>query len=239
MPLENCGHFRRSKSEHSHDWSVITLEDWALIRRLVADGVPKSRIATQLGIARTTVYSAAESIEPPRYERSPSQTAFSPYELTVGSLLWEYPRMPATLIAERVGWRGSSSWFRQNVSRLRPEYFPNDPADRLCHLPGAQIQGGRWFPPVKVPLSATESASPPVLVMVASYSRFICAMMLSSRRTYDLVAGTWMLLEGSFGAVPRQLLWDNEAGIGRRGKLVAEVASLVGTLATRLTQARP
>ena len=121
MPLENCGHFRRSKSEHSHDWSVITLEDWALIRRLVADGVPKSRIATQLGIARTTVYSAAESIEPPPYERSPSQTAFSPYELTVGSLLWEYPRMPATLIAERVGWRGSSSWFRQNVSRLRPE----------------------------------------------------------------------------------------------------------------------
>ena len=178
------------------------MEDRALIRRLVADAVPKSRIATQLGIARTTVYSAAESIEPPRYERSPSQTAFSPYELSVGPLLWEYPGMAATVIAERVGWRGSSSWFGQNVSRLRPEYVPKDPADRLCHPPGAQIQCGPWFPPVKVPFSATESVSPPVLVMVTCYSRFLCAVMLPSRRTCDLVAGTWMLLEGSFGAAP-------------------------------------
>ena len=78
------------------------MEDWALIRRLVADGVPKSRIATQLGIARTTVYSAAESIEPPRYERSTSQTTFSPYELPVRSLLRESPRMPATVTAEEL-----------------------------------------------------------------------------------------------------------------------------------------
>ena len=77
------------------------MEDWALIRRLVADGVPKSRIATQLGISRATVFSAVESVEPPRYERSPIQTAFSPYELNVRSLLSEHPRMPAAVIAEQ------------------------------------------------------------------------------------------------------------------------------------------
>ena len=218
---------------------MITLEDWALIRRLVADGVPKSRVAAELGISRTTVYAAVDSTEPPRYERSPRQTNFTPYELRVRSLLAEFPRMPATVIAERVGWQGSSSWFRENVARLRPEFAPKDPADRLCHPPGEQIQCDLWFPPVRVPLSATETASPPVLVMVASYSRYICAIMLPSRRTCDLVLGMWMLLEGGFGAVPRQLLWDNEAGIGRHGKLVTEVAGLVGTLATRLTQARP
>ena len=30
-------------------WRVITLEDWALIRRLAAEGVPKARIAQRSG----------------------------------------------------------------------------------------------------------------------------------------------------------------------------------------------
>jgi IS30 family transposase len=40
---------------------VITLEDWALIRRLAAEGVPKAQIARRLGIARGTVISAVKS----------------------------------------------------------------------------------------------------------------------------------------------------------------------------------
>jgi len=40
---------------------VITLEDWALIRRLAAEGVPKSRIAERLGTSRTTVIKAVNS----------------------------------------------------------------------------------------------------------------------------------------------------------------------------------
>ena len=55
--------------------------------------------------------------------------------------------------------------------------------------------------------------------MVATYSRFIAAMMLPSRVTGELLAGMWQLIATSFGMVPRTLLWDNEAGIGRRGKL--------------------
>jgi hypothetical protein len=35
--------------------------------------------------------------------------------------------MPATVIAERVGWTGSITWFRDNVRRLRPEHRPVDP----------------------------------------------------------------------------------------------------------------
>jgi hypothetical protein len=42
---------------------VITLEDWALIRRLAAEGVPKARIADRLGISRTTVIKAVSSLE--------------------------------------------------------------------------------------------------------------------------------------------------------------------------------
>ncbi|WP_366125333.1 helix-turn-helix domain-containing protein [uncultured Microbacterium sp.] len=54
---------------------MITLEDWALIRRLASDGVPKAQIAARLGILRTTVIKAVNSEGPPRYERSPRPTS--------------------------------------------------------------------------------------------------------------------------------------------------------------------
>jgi hypothetical protein len=61
----------------------------------------------RLGISRTTVVKAVASDLPPRYERKPAPTSFSPFEARVRALLAEYPEMPATVIAERVGWEGA------------------------------------------------------------------------------------------------------------------------------------
>ncbi len=84
------------------------MEEWALIRRLAAEGVPKEQIAGRLGISRTTVVKAvASSSSPPRYERSPVVTSFTPFEPRVRALLADHPEMPATVLAERVGWEGS------------------------------------------------------------------------------------------------------------------------------------
>lgn len=55
----------------------------------------------------------------------------------------------------------------------------------------------------------------------------------------DLVAGMWRLLSGSFTAIPHELWWDNEAGIGRRGRLTDPVTALMGTLGSRLVQLKP
>jgi hypothetical protein len=77
-----------------------------------------------------------------------------------------------------------------------------------------------------------------VLVMVAAYSRFIAAMMIPSRVTGDLLAGMWQLIADGIGGVPRTLLWDNESGIGQRGRLAQGVAGFCGVLGTRLIQAR-
>lgn len=60
--------------------------------------------------------------------------------------------MPATVLAERVGWTGSIRWFRDNVKRLRPEHRLVDPADRLVWEPGDAGQCDLWFPPRKIPL---------------------------------------------------------------------------------------
>jgi len=72
----------------------------------------------------------------------------------VRQLLARFPSMPATVIAERVGWPGSASWFRKKVAGLRVEYVPKDPADRITYRPGDQAQCDLWSPPARVPLGA-------------------------------------------------------------------------------------
>lgn len=150
---------------------MISLEDWALIRRLVSDGVPQRQVARELGIARDTVAAAVRSDRPPKYERAPQPTSFSPFEARVRAVLAEHPGMPATVIAERVEWPGSITWFRDNVRRLRPEHRPVDPADRLSWAAGDAAQCDLWFPPCKIPLEDGTCVMLPVLVIVAAHSR--------------------------------------------------------------------
>ena len=93
-------------------------------------------IAARLGVSRNTVAKAVASGSPPKYERASGDSAIRAMEPKVRALLKDNPRMPATVIAERVGWSGSPAWFRENVARIRPEYAPTDPADRISYEPG-------------------------------------------------------------------------------------------------------
>lgn len=219
---------------------MITVQDWAQIRYLHgSEGLSIRAIASRLGLSRDTVSRAVASSSPPKYARVSGPSAFDPFEAHVRELLGEFPSMPASVIAERVGWPGSASWFRKKVALLRVEYTPKDPADRVVYRRGDQVQCDLWFPPASVPLGAGQAGSPPVLVMVASSSRFITARMIPSRQTPDLLAGMWSLLGEQLGAVPRRLVWDNEAGIGRGGRLAFGVAAFTGMLATKIVQLRP
>ena len=214
------------------------MEDWALIRRLAADGVPKSRIAAQLGISRTTVIKAVNSDAPPRYVRTPGPTSFTEYEDHVRALLAEVPHMPATVLAERVGWTGSIRWFSDNVRRLRPEHLPVDPADRITWTAGDAAQCDLWFPPRKIPLEDGTTKLLPVLVITAAHSRFVTGRMIPTRKTEDLLLGSWELIQ-QLGRVPRRLIWDNEPGIGRGPRRAEGVAAFMGTLATKLVLLPP
>jgi transposase len=216
---------------------VITLEDWALIRRLhLSEKLPKAQIARELGISRNTVAKAIAAVDPPTYSRVPVVTSFEAFEQQVRQLLDATPSMPATVLAERVGWSGSATWFRQNVAAIRPDYAPTDPADRIVYHPGDQVQCDLWFPEPRIPLADGTNVMLPVLVMVASFSKFITALMIPSRTSADLLSGMWTLLSQQLGAVPRRLIWDNETGIGRRNRLAAGVGAFTGALATKIHQ---
>lgn len=208
-----------------------------MIRRLAADGVPKAQIARKLGVSRTTVIKAVGLDEPPRYERRSGPTSFTPFEARVRLLLTETPDMPATVLAERVGWTGSIRWFRDNVTRVRAEHRPIDPADRLVWAAGDVAQCDLWFPPRKILLEDGSRTLLPVLVVTAAHSRFTLARMIPTRKTPDLLLGSWELLR-QLGRVPRRLIWDNEPGIGR-GKLTEPAAVFAGALATKIVLLPP
>lgn len=158
-------------------------------------------------LSRNTVAKAVRADAPPRYERPrPRSSGWAQIEPAVRELLTRFPTMPATVIAERVGWSGGRSWFAENVTRIRPEYAPADPCDRLVHRPGEHVQCDLWFPGQLVPDQAGVLRSFPALVMVAAYSRFIAAVMIPSRITGDLLAGMWLLLDEQIGSY--RLLWS-------------------------------
>jgi transposase len=222
------------------------VEDWAEIRRLCrSEGLPIKEIARVLGISRNTVRSALASDAPPRYERAPKGSIVDEVEPRIRELLRVYPTMPATVIAERIGWTRSIRVLSARVAELRPVYLPPDPASRTAYAAGEIAQCDLWFPPITLPVGFGQTRKPtqlPVLTMVAAYSRWLLALLIPSRKAEDLFAGWWRLIE-KLGAVPRVLVWDGEGAIGRwrggRSELTKECQAFRGTLGAKVLVCRP
>jgi transposase len=194
---------------------LLSVEAWAEIRRLhLAEGIPIKEIARRLGLARNTVRDAVRSGEPPRYVRRPRPSALDPFEPEIRRLLAAHPRMPATVIGERIGWTRGKTILATRVRDLRPVYLPPDPAGRTTYRPGELAQWDLWFPAVDIPVEDGRTARFPVLVGVAGYSRFLVARMIPSRDRHDLLCGHLACLI-DLGRVPRAGVYDNEGAIGR------------------------
>jgi transposase len=222
---------------------VIKVEDWAEIRRLHrAEQMPIKAIARRMGISKNTVKRALAAQEPPAYRRASRGSIVDAVEPQIRALLKDFPDMPATVIAERIGWDRSLTVLKDRIRVLRPQYKPADPSSRTTYQPGELAQCDLWFPPTRVPLGSGQQSSPPVLVMVSGYSRWLMARMLPSRAAGDLFAGMWALIS-TLGAVPKTLVWDNEGAIGQwkggRPQLTAEANAFRGTLGVRIRQCRP
>ncbi|MFN8193698.1 MAG: IS21 family transposase [Nocardioidaceae bacterium] len=225
---------------------MLSVEDWAEIRRLHrAEGLGIKTIARTLGVSRNTVRAAIASDVPPRYERKRAGSAVDGFEDAIREQLALVPTMPATVIAERVGWSRGITVFKERVAELRPAYLPVDPASRTSYVAGDIAQCDLWFPPIELPVGFGQVRKPaqlPVLTMVTGYSRWLSGILIPTRRAEDLYAGWWHLIRG-LGAVPRTLVWDGEGAIGRnrggRVELTGDCQAFRGVLGTKVIVLKP
>lgn len=225
---------------------MLNVEDWAEIRRLRrAEQLPIAEIARVLRISRNTVKSALASDGPPRYQRAPAGSVVDEVEPRIRELLAVYPRMPATVIAERIEWRYSIRTLSERVRELRPVYLPPDPASRTTYVAGEIAQCDFWFPDVEVPVGygqARTATHLPVLTMVCGYSRWASAVLLPTRTVQDLYTGWWQHIS-MLGATPRVLVWDGEGAVGRwrarRPEITGACQAFRGTLGAKVVICKP
>lgn len=216
------------------DWRLLDVEDWAEIRRLHrAENMGVKAIARRLGVARNTVRSALRSDAPPKYERASRGSIVDVVEPEIRELLKDTPDMPATVIAERIGWERGMTVLRDRVGELRPLFLPPDPSQRTWYRPGELAQWDLWQPDVEIPVGFGQKTKLWTVVGVSGFSRLIGALMVPSRAAHDVLAGMLDVIEG-FGAVPRKAVWDQEGCIGRirqkKQVLTAEFQAFRGVL---------
>lgn len=225
---------------------MLSVEDWAEIRRLHrSERLPIKAIARLMGVSRNTVRSALAADGPPKYQRAKSGSIVDVVEPRIRELLHEFPTMPATVIAERIGWDRSIRTLSTRVAEFRPVYLPPDPASRTTYLPGEIAQCDFWFPPITLPIDhghVRTATKLPVLTMTCGYSRWFSALLIPTRGAEDLFAGWWHLIVG-LGAVPRVLVWDGEGAIGRwrhrKVELTQECQGFRGTLGAKVLVCKP
>jgi transposase len=225
---------------------MLRVEDWAEIRRLhFAEKMPIKQIARELGISRNTIKAKLTAAAPPKYERAAVGSIVDEVEPQIRAFLKQHPWMPATVIAERIGWRHGMTVLTARVRELRPVYLPPDPASRTAYVAGEIAQNDFWFPDILLPVEFGQTRTAkqlPVLTMVTGYSRMLFARLIPTRRAEDLYGGWWGHLS-RLGAVPRKLVWDGEGAVGAwaggRNKLTRECQAFRGTLATRVVVLPP
>ena len=210
------------------------MEDWAEIRRLHnAEGMGIKTIARRLGLARNTVRVAVRSTEPPSYERSGRGSLVDGVEPRIRELLGEFPEMPTTVIAERIGWPHGMTILKERVRELRPLFRPPDPCQRTHYLPGELAQWDLWQPDIAIPLGHGQADKLWCVVGCCGFSRLLGGWMVPSRAAHDVLGGMLRIL-GQFGAVPRNAVWDQEGCIGawKQGRqvLTREFQAFRGTL---------
>src|SRR5262249_57343729 len=93
--LTLCGRVTVAPSVSSIWERVITVEDWAEIRRLhLSERMSIKAIMRKTGFARNTVRNAVRSTQPPRYVRAGSGSIVDAVEPQIRALLKEFPQMP-------------------------------------------------------------------------------------------------------------------------------------------------
>jgi hypothetical protein len=200
---------------------VLSVEDWAEIRRLHwAERMSIKQIARVLGVAKRTVRRALAADGLPRYRWVAWGSIVDGVEPRIRGLLAAWPRMPATVIAERIGWTRGLRVLKQRVRGLRPVCLPPDLASwtavRLGRWPGAT--GGSWRSPCRWVRSDPLGGQAAGAGGVSGCARWLAARLIP--------CGAWGAWSAAGGSCSPS--WGRGrgcwCGTGRRGRPVSPAA---------------
>jgi len=186
---------------------MITLEDWVMIKHLHKEGVPKSRIAEELGLDRRTVDKAINEDKPPQQERQSRNSILDPYKDYVKQRIDKYDLTSTRVLREikERGYPGSYTILKDYIRELKGAK-PKPAFVRFETPPGEQAQmdwsdfGYIEFDGKRTKLSCFS--------MVLGYSRmlyiqFTCSQNLVSLGQAHINAFRY------FGGITDTILYDN------------------------------
>ncbi len=101
---------------------TISTKEWIMLKALLEEGVPKTRIGEKLNIDRKTVARHVEDTEPPTHERNPRYPTLDPFKPHIQQRLAKYDLTAMKLFAEvqAQGYRGSYPSMQRYVRSIRP-----------------------------------------------------------------------------------------------------------------------
>ena len=100
---------------------MITLEDWVMIKHMHKQGVPKSRIAKELGLSRETIRKAISEDEHPSGKRQSRSSILDPYKEYINQRLEKYDLTATRILREsqEQGYPGSYTVVKRFVREVK------------------------------------------------------------------------------------------------------------------------
>lgn len=192
---------------------MLTVDDYGAIRRARRDGKSIRRIAREFDHSRNTVRKALKHSEPGPATRDRPAPLLGPVRPIIDQVLRDDEDAPpkqrhtAAQLFRRLrdehGYRGGYAqvrrYVREHRRRQRETFIP------LGHLPGRRIEADFGHIHVDFP---DGRRLVPFLVAAWAYSNAPFAIALPFERTEAVLEGMVAAFE-FFGAVPREVWWDN------------------------------
>ena len=194
---------------------MLTVDDYARIRRAYRDGMSLRAIARTFHHTRRTIREALQNPEPKPYTRTrpPVAPKLDPFKAVIDEILAADEQAPrkqrhtATQVHRRLvaehGYQGGYDQVRRYIGskrrRERETFIPLD------HDPGRRAEADFGHIHVDFP---DGRRLVPVLIVTWAFSYRAFAIALPTERTEAILHG---LVEAftSFGCVPEELWWDN------------------------------
>jgi transposase len=187
---------------------TISNKEWIMLRTLLDEGVPQTRVADLLHIDRKTVARHAEDTQPPIASpgRAPRSSVLDPFKAHIQRRLAKYELTAMKLFAEvqAQGYHGSYPIVQRYVHQIRPPK-PQPAFVRFETEPGQQGQVD-WSPFGRIN-HLGQSRKLSCFALILGYSRVLYAEFTVSEDLTTLVQCHLNAFRYA-GGIPRELLYD-------------------------------